>query len=146
MADLKQELGNHAVKVKTVRVSQEDDGATSIGVQVEFKDGERGWKYVNDRTEKGLQFMHKTLKAIGFDPAKNDIAYLVDHPDALMDTECEAVVGENNYRGVITNRIDWLNKLRVPPPAATLSSLSEKLRAMGGDEIPTVVPDQDGAL
>lgn len=148
MANLKQDLGSHEVKVRKVNITEEDGGFITIGIQVEFKDGEKGWKYVNNKTEKGLTFMRKTLKAIGFDPDKNDLSYLAGNPDALNETECEAVVGENDWNGQITNRIDWLNPLRKKPDATKLSSLTNAIRSIKSKDEPLVVPDnqQDGAL
>jgi hypothetical protein len=135
--ELTKELGTYPVKVRTVRVNQEDDGAISIGIRVEFADGEKWDKYFNDRTDKNVEFMHKALKTIGFDPKKNDIEFLVGNPEALWDQECEAVVGE--YQG--KRRIDWLNPIRKVPPTEALSGLSAKLRAMGKDE-----PAEGGSL
>jgi hypothetical protein len=147
MADLKVELGSHPVKVRDVRVTEEDGGFVSIGIQVEFQNGEKGWKYVNNKTDKGLLIMRKTLKSIGFDPDKNDIAFLVKDEKALWDNECEAVVGENDWNGRITNRIDWINPLRKKPDAAKLSGLTDALRGIKSKDEPLVVPDnQDGAL
>jgi len=127
MADLKQSLGAHDVKVKKLTFTEEN-GFISIGVQVEFADGERGWKYVNNKSEKGLQHMRKTLRAIGFDMDKTDLATLMDNPDVLVDQECEAVVGENDWNGKITNRIDWLNPIRKKPSKEALSNLTKALR------------------
>jgi len=135
--ELTKELGAYPVKVRTVRVNQEDDGAISIGIRVEFADGVTWDKYLNDRTEKSLEFMHKALKAIGFDPKQNDMEYLAGNPEALWDNECEAVVGE--YQG--KRRIDWLNPIRKAPPAEKLSGLSAKLRGMGGE-----APAEGGVL
>lgn len=148
MADLKQELGAHTVVLRELRFSEEDGGFISIGFKVEFKDGEKGWKFVNNKTDKGLQHMRKTLKAVGFDCDKNDLASLMQNPEALYEAECEAVVGENNYKGVISNRIDWLNPLKRKPSADALAKLTQAVREVKGkdENIPTVVPDQDGGL
>lgn len=147
MADLKQELGAHNVTLKEIRFAEEDGGFISIGFRVEFKDGEKGWKFVNNKTDKGLQHMRKTLKAVGFDPDQNDLAFLMQNPESLYDSECEAVVGENNYKGVITNRIDWLNPIKKKPTPIALQGLTNAIRNVKKDDnIPTVVPDQDGGL
>lgn len=128
MADLKQELGTHEVTVRKVTITEEDGGFITLGVQVEFKDGEKGWKYQNNKSEKGLQFMRKTLKAIGFDPDKNDLSHLAGNPEVLNGVECEAVVGENDWNGKITNRIDWINPIRKKPAAEKLAGLTNALR------------------
>lgn len=141
MASLNQALGSHVVTLRTVRVTEEDGGFTQVAVTVEFKDGERGTKYVSDKTPKGLELMRKTLKACGFDIDKYDISELAAQPESLDGEQVEAVVGENLYNGVTSNRIDWINKIRKAPPAATMSNLTAKLRAVKKADEP-----QEGGL
>lgn len=130
MASLNQALGNHVCKVRTIRITEEDGGFTQAAITVEFKDGERGTKYISDKTPKSLELMRKTLKACGFDIDKYDIAELVNNPDAQDGEEVDVVVGENVYNGQTSNRIDWINKIRKAPPASALTSLTGKLRAV----------------
>lgn len=130
MASLNQAIGNHVATVRTVRVTEEEGGFTQVAVTVEFKDGERGTKYIGDKTPKSLEIMRKTLKAVGFDIDKYDIAQLVAQPESLDGEQVEVVVGENVYNGTTSNRIDWINKLRKPPAQPALSNLTAKLRAV----------------
>lgn len=133
MASLNQALGNHVCKVRTARVTEEDGGTIQIAVTVEFKDGERGTKYIGNKTPKSLELMRKTLKACGFDIDKFDIAELANNPDLLDGEDVDVVVGENVYNGQTSNRIDWINKIRKAPSDAALSDLTAKLRAVKKD-------------
>jgi len=130
MASLNQGLGSHTATIRTVRVTDEGGEFIQVAVTVEFKDGERGTKYVSNKTPKGLELMRKTLKACGFDVDKNDIAELAGNPLLLDGEECIAVVGENTYNGTTSKRIDWINKIRKAPGAGAMSDLTAKLRAV----------------
>lgn len=130
MATLNQELGAHKVTVRTVRLVKEDDGSVTIGVKVEFKDGEYGFKYLNNRNEKSLQFMRKGLKAIGFNVDKYPVSQLAGNDEALDGVECEAVVGE--WQG--KKRIDWLNPIKASPATEDLDALTDALRAVKGND------------
>ena len=130
MASLNQALGNHVATVRTIRITEEDGGFIQAAITVEFKDGERGTKYIGNKTPKSLELMRKTLKACGFDIDKHDIGELANNPEAMDGEEVDVVVGENVYNGVTSNRIDWINKIRKAPPASAMSDLTAKLRAV----------------
>ena len=129
--DVQQDLGDHDAVVDSHGLTDKlgDGSNIVVNIRFKFKDGELGNKDLYPcASEKSLEITRKSLRAMGFDIDKRDIGELQENQTLLKGAAVRLVVGEHEYKGNVTNQIQWINAIQKPAPKSALSALTQKLR------------------
>lgn len=90
------------------------------------------WVYIVAGNENNLRIARKSLKAIGFDPDKQDIGDLQTNPTLLAGNKCELELAAEEYNGNSTIKVKWINPLRKPADKGQLALMTKGLRSVKG--------------
>lgn len=88
------------------------------------------WVYIVAGNEKNLRIARKSLKAIGFDPDKQDIGELQSNPTMLAGKECDLDIAPEEYNGNTTMKVKWINPLHKTADQKQLAALTKGLRSV----------------
>ena len=88
------------------------------------------WVYIVAGNENNLRIARKSLKAIGFDPDKQDIGELQTNPTLLAGHKCELELASEDYKGNSTIKVKWINPERKHADKSQLALMTKGLRAV----------------
>ena len=124
--------GTYSATVIKTRFGEASTGTPFISVQFSVTDDtgtvEEIWGNIY-LSPKAMPMARKSLKAIGFDIDNRSLCDLEDQPEILASNECEIVVDEEEYRGVASLKVKYINRKRTKLGRETLSRYDAALRA-----------------
>lgn len=85
-------------------------------------------------TEKAAGIARKSLKAIGFDPDKQDLSALDENQHLLTGREAELDIREEEYRGRTSLKVAFINPIRSRLDGAQSAKYSQMLREIKQQE------------
>jgi hypothetical protein len=98
------------------------------------------WLYLTSN-EKNLRIVRKSLKAVGFDPDKQEVADLQTNPTLLAGNECELELAEEVYNNQVSIKVKWINLPRKPLDELETAGLTDSLRSVKGkDDVDEDIP------